>query len=77
MAKTRKPLVMPPDVEIKILSMQDLGFGLTVKHVRRVAFKVVEAAVQPGDSNGWLVLVGQDEGTIKLVTEDNKKSINL
>ena len=39
---------MPPDIEIKIvnyiLSMQDLGFGLTVNQVRSVAFKVIEAA---------------------------------
>jgi hypothetical protein len=44
MAKTGKLFVMPTDIEIKILSMQDLGFGLTVNQVRRVAFKVVEAA---------------------------------
>jgi hypothetical protein len=44
MAKTGKPFVIPPDIEIKILSMQDLGFGLTVNQVRCVAFKVVEAA---------------------------------
>jgi len=29
---------MPPDIEIKILSMQDLGFGLTLNQVRCVAF---------------------------------------
>ena len=77
MAKTREPLVMPPDVEIKILSMQDLGFGLIVKYVRRVAFKVVEAAVTTGRFK-WLVGIGgQVEGTIQLVTEDNTKSFNL
>jgi len=43
-AKSGKPLVMPPDIEIKILSMQDVGFVLTVNQVRRVAFEVVEAA---------------------------------
>ena len=42
MAKIGKPFVMPPDIEIQILSMQDLGFGLTVNQVGRVAFKVVE-----------------------------------
>ena len=44
MAKTGKPFVVPPDIEIKILTIKDLGFGLTVNQVRRVAFKVVEAA---------------------------------
>lgn len=48
MVKTGKPFVMPLDMEINIinyiLSMQDLGFGLTVNRVRRVVFKVVEAA---------------------------------
>ena len=47
-AKIGKPFVMLPDIGIKvanyILSMQDLGFGLTVNQVRQVAFKVVEAA---------------------------------
>ena len=48
MVKIGKPFVMLPDTGIKvvnyILSMQDLGFGPTVKQVRQVAFKVVEAA---------------------------------
>jgi hypothetical protein len=45
MVKTgKKPFVMPPDIEIKILSMQDLGFGLTVNQVRRLSFKVVEVS---------------------------------
>ena len=39
---------MLPDIGIKvvnyIVSMQDLGFGLTVNQVRQAAFKVVEAA---------------------------------
>lgn len=39
---------MPLDIEIKImnyiLSMQDLGFSLTVNQVKHVVFKVVEAA---------------------------------
>ena len=43
-AKTLKPFVMTPDIEMKILTMQDLGFGLPFNQVRRVAFKVVEAA---------------------------------
>jgi len=42
MAKIGKPFVLPPDIEIKILSMQDLGYGLRVNQVGRVAFKVVE-----------------------------------
>jgi len=42
MAKIGKPFVMPPDIEIKILSMKDLGFGLRVNQVGRVASKVVE-----------------------------------
>jgi len=42
MAKIGKPFVMPPDIEIKILSIQDLGIGLTVNQVGRVAFKAVE-----------------------------------
>jgi hypothetical protein len=48
MAKIGKPFVMPPDIEIKILNyilnMHNLVFSLTVSKVRRVAFKVVEAA---------------------------------
>jgi hypothetical protein len=48
MAKFGKPFVMHPGIEIKILnyiiSKKDLGFGLAVNRVRRVAFKVVEAA---------------------------------
>jgi len=48
MAKIGKPFLMPPDIEIKILNyflnMHHLGFSLTVSQVRRVAFKVVEAA---------------------------------
>jgi hypothetical protein len=46
MAKIGKPSVMLSDIGIKvvnyILSMQDLGFGLTVNQVRQVAFKVDE-----------------------------------
>jgi hypothetical protein len=41
MVKTEKPSVMPPDIQIKvvnnILSMQDLGFSLTVNEIRCVA----------------------------------------
>jgi hypothetical protein len=48
MVKFGKPFLMPPDIEIKILNfilnMHDLGFSLTVRQVRHVAFKVVEAA---------------------------------
>lgn len=48
MAKIGKPILMPPDIEIKILkyilNMQDLGLSLTVSQVRLLAFKVVEAA---------------------------------
>jgi hypothetical protein len=48
MAKIGKPFVMSPDIGIKIVnyivSKKDLGFGLTVNQVRRVAFKVVEDA---------------------------------
>jgi hypothetical protein len=48
MVKIGKPFVILPDIGIKvanyILSMQDLGFGLTVNQVREVALKVVEAA---------------------------------
>jgi hypothetical protein len=47
MVKIGKPFVMSLDIEIKIvnyiLSMHNLGFGLTVNQVRRVVFKVVEA----------------------------------
>jgi hypothetical protein len=47
-AKIGKPFVMHPNLEIQvvnyILRMQDIGFGLTVNQVRRVAYKVVEAA---------------------------------
>jgi len=42
MAKIGKPFAMPLDIEIKILSKQDLGFGPTVNQVGRVAFKVLE-----------------------------------
>jgi len=48
MVKIGKPFVMLPDIGIKvvnyILSMQDLGFSLTVNQLRQAAFKVVEAA---------------------------------
>jgi hypothetical protein len=48
MVKIGKPFVIALDIEIRIvnyvLSMQDVGFGLTVNQVRRVVFKVVEAA---------------------------------
>jgi len=48
MVKIGKPFVMPFDIEIKIvnyiLSIQDLGFSLTVNQVRHIVFKVVEAA---------------------------------
>jgi len=48
MVKIGKPFVISLDIEIKIvnyiLSMQDLGFSLTVNQVRYVVFNVVEAA---------------------------------
>jgi hypothetical protein len=48
MVKIGKPFVVPLDIEIKIvnyiLSMQDLDVGLAVNQVRRVVFKVGEAA---------------------------------
>jgi hypothetical protein len=47
-ANIGQPFIMPHSIEIiavnHILSMQDLGSSLRVKHVRCVAFKVVEAA---------------------------------
>jgi hypothetical protein len=43
-----QPFVMPHSIEIEavnsILKMQDVGFSLTVNHVRFVAFQVVETA---------------------------------
>jgi hypothetical protein len=36
-----------------------------------------KSSVQPGELNGWLVLVGQVEGVMQTVTEDTTKSINL
>jgi hypothetical protein len=57
-----------------------IGTSLRVNHVRCVAFKVVEAA---GINhlfileNRLLVLAGQVEGMIQLVTEDTRKSIPL
>jgi hypothetical protein len=47
LAKNGKPFVQPPDLEIQVVSyilrIQDIGFGLTVNQVGRVAYKVVEA----------------------------------
>ena len=47
-ANIGQPFIMPRSIEIVavnyILSMQDVGFSLTVNHIKCVAFKVVEAA---------------------------------
>jgi hypothetical protein len=46
LAKTGKPHVMPPDLQIIIvsytISTEDLASGLTFSQAKRVAFKVVE-----------------------------------